>query len=171
MVDITTGGLRDRVVRDAAASLITTGLAALGWYDTANVAKLHWVDAPLPPDEEVPPGTIFLSVENIPIVEDLELGGDLSEYRYIMYVDLYGWDEDSARQAIGDVRDILRGKFPSIGCIFPVLDVYDTTQDPVPSDPAFQLAIENVADDRVRNTTKAYQQYWFVVKFELVDER
>lgn len=173
MVDISTGGIRDRLIRDAAATLIKNALAALHWLDSDNPKKLTWLDKPLGVDVEVPLGTITLSAENVIVGDagDYELGSDLSEDRHVFYVDLYGYDEESARQVVGDVRDILRGKHPSIGCEFAILDVFDTTQDPVPGTPAFQMIIEKVEDDRVRDTAKVFQQFWFLVKFDLVEER
>lgn len=171
MVDISTGGIRDRLIRDAAAVLLHDSLALLGWFQSDNRWKLNWVDKPVGLDQEVPMGTMALSAENVGIDDEIELGSSLAEDRHIFYVDLYGHDEESAKQAIGDVRDILRGKYPSIGCEFPILDVYDTTQSPTPPDPAFQMLIENVGDDRVRDTTKPWQQFWFMCKFDLVEDR
>lgn len=172
MVDITTGGIRDRLIRDAAAKYLQDALGLLHWFESANPAKVTFVDHAVAPGTEVPLGTMSLSMDNTPVDDEMELGSNFGEYRYVLYVDLYGHDEDSGRQISGDVRDILLGKHPSIGCDFPILPVYDTTTSPTPIDPAFEVLIEKVEADRaIRDINRPWQEFWFVVKFELVEDR
>lgn len=172
MVDITTGGIRDRLLRDAAAAMLHAALDQLHWFDAGNAARMTWAETPVDGSVTVPLGTIALEWDQSLLNDEFELGSNLAEYRHVVYVDVYGHDEDSARQVIGDVRDILLGKMPAIGAEFPILDVYDTTQSPVPPDPAFQVLIESVEDDRpFRETSKPWQRFWLTCKFELVEER
>lgn len=172
MVDITTGGIRDRLIRDAAAKLLVDALTQLHWFDPANAAPLTFVDHAVAPGSQVELGTMALTMDDVPLDDEIELGSNFTEYRYAMFVDLYGWDQDSARQAIGDVRDILLGKMPGIGAAFPILDVYDTTGGAPGPDPAFQLNIQAVhANPGLRDVTKPWQEFWFECSFELVEER
>lgn len=172
MVDISTGGVRDRLIRDAVATVIKAGLEELGWFDTGRQNRVvRWRDEPVTGvDEEVPLNTITCSSEDMRPTE-IEVGTLLTEDRWEFWVDFYGESEAVAKQVVGDVRDLLRGKHPSIGRTAPVIPVYDVTQEPVPAEPVFYLEVEDVETDRARNTSKPFEQFWFSVDFTVVDTR
>lgn len=172
MVDITAGGKRDRLIRDAVATVVRDGLTALGWFDSGRRHRpVVWRDeAVTTVTVEVPLNTISVVSEDLRGFE-AELGSTLSEDRWSFWVDFYAESEDLGKEMIGDVRDILRGKHPTAGREAPTVAVYDVYQDPVPDDPAFVLEIENVEIDRGRDTTKPFEQFWFACSFDVVDTR
>jgi hypothetical protein len=70
-------------------------------------------------------------------------------------------------QLSGDIRDLLRGKFPSHGYSQPSLNVYDYTQASPPW--LFFCDIENVTRMRAQNFSHHWQRYLYSVKLEVVD--
>lgn len=100
--------------------------------------------------------------------DPLELGSMATEDRVTYYVDFYGEDESIGLDVSGDIRDILRGKIPSIGRTQSTIPVYDY-RDATPGI-AFYCDLENVLVDRGRGFTQPWMRYWFSVRVELIDE-
>lgn len=171
MTDISTGGLRDRLIRDAVATVVKDGLTTIGWFDEdRRHAPIVWRDDPVTDvDEVVPLNTLSVVSEDMSDAE-IELGTTLTEDRWEFWVDFYAESVDVGKQLIGDVRDILRGK-DIAGRTAPIIAVFDVTQDPVPTEPAFYVEIENVETDRSRTATRPFEQFWFTCTFHVVDTR
>ena len=171
-IDITAGGKRDRLIRDAVATTIRDALTDLGWFGTGRRHQpIVWRDeAVTEVTAEVPLNTITVASEDMSDVE-AELGSLLSEDRWPFWVDFYAESEDVGKEVIGDVRDIMRGKHPTVGRDAPVVRVYNVFEDPVPLDPVFVLEVENVEIDRGRETTRPFEQFWFACSFDVVDTR
>lgn len=161
------GGLRARLIHDAAFDLVRNGVEELGWTDanrrhrpvTFRARAVEW-------DEEVPFNTISVS-QTDHSSSDAEMGSNLTEERWTFYVDLYAEDDSVGTHLIHDIRDVLRGKMPSIGRDRPIMDILDRTQATPVS--LFICDIENVIVDRANDFPKSWQKHWYVIRFEVVD--
>ncbi len=165
------GGLRDRLIKESVYTLIYDGLDELNWFDTDREHELvQMIPRPLDWDEEAKPNLIALSEEDIDESE-LELGSNFSEFSWDFYVDIYAEDGSIGMHLAGDIRHILSGRFTSITSVGPVVPVIDYTQASATPIELFNVNIEDVAMSRVRrDAPKAYQRYWWVIYFRVVDE-
>lgn len=161
------GGLRDRLIHDSLFLMVRDSLTALGWFDpSADYQPITLVPEMLEPNEPIQLNTIAVSASNAGD-SDAEMGSNLSENRITYYVDIYAEAEALGAHLKGDVRDILRGKMPSIGRTAPAVAVMDLTQA-VPTQ-IFTCEIENLVIDRAPTFTQPWQRFWWVIRFELVD--
>lgn len=162
------GGLRTRLIQDSLRSTVEDGLTALGWFGTARRHRpVHMIDRPPKWDEPIELNSIVAALEGRSEA-DAEMGSNLTVDTWQVYVDIYAESDTIGLQLSGDVRDILRGKIPSIGRSRSVLDIYDYTQA---TPPIFtSLELRNVNEDRARNFPHPWQQHWFVVLADLEDE-
>jgi hypothetical protein len=147
--------------------MIKNGLDALGWFDTGRRHRpINMISHPVRWDEEVPLNT--LSVVSTDTTDDeLELGSNAAENRHIFYIDFFGEDDSIGKHLIHDVRDILRGKLPSIGRSRPVLPVYNwSLATPVG---LFNCEIENVLVDHAHDFPKPWQRHWYSARCDVVD--
>lgn len=161
------GGLRVRLINDSMFQLVLNGLGALGWFDTgARHRPIVMIAEPVRWDEEVQLNTVAVTSTNT-TDDELELGSNAAENRHTFYIDFYAEDDSIGRHLIHDVRDVLRGKFPSISRSRPILPVYDfTLATPVET---FVCEIENVLVDRAHDFPRAWQRHWFTVRCDVVD--
>lgn len=162
------GGLRARLIHDSAYEMIRAALSDLGWFDSGRRHEpVTMVAKPVSNDDQVPFNT--LTVSSTDVSDDpIEMGSTLSEDRWTFYVDFYGEDDLVARHIVHDIRDVVRGKLPSIGRAGPVLDVYDyRLATPVV---LFRCELENVVVDRANTFTRPWQRHWWAVRFDVVDE-
>lgn len=165
---VVVGGLRARLIRDSAFTMLRDSVDALGWRDAGRRHKPVLFRAePVPWDEEVPLNTVAVSQTDVS-GDEVELGSNLSEDRWTFYVDLYAEDESVGTHLAHDIRDILRGKIPSIGRNQPLLPVYNLAGE-TPEDVLFNCEIEDVLVDRANDFPKSWQRYWYVVRFIIVD--
>lgn len=161
------GGLRARLIEDSLVQMITDSLRALGWMDPARQhLPLNIIDEPVDPDVEIPLNTIAFEAS---IVSDkpAEVGSNLTEDRWPFYIDVYAESKALGTHLSNDIRDILRGKFPSIGRTGPVLDVYDLRQATPPW--IFGCVIENVRCDKGHNWPQPWRQHWYSISLDLID--
>lgn len=122
------GGLRARLIRDSFLAWLEDGLDSRGWFDvdrrhgviTLIAKRLDW-------DEPIEPNLIAVHSYSDD-EEDTELGSTLTERRVGFTVDVLAESEALGSDVIFDVRDLLRGKFPSILRGRPVVPVYDYRQ-------------------------------------------
>ena len=118
----------------------------------------------------MPPNTIAITAEDVGD-DEIELGSLLTEDLWTYYIDVYG-DTDprtmyAAMDCAYDIRDLLRGKLPTIGYGNPAFPVYDLRQaTPIV---LFHCEIENVIVDRARDYPKAWQQNWYVIRLDVID--
>lgn len=161
------GGLRARLIRESIFQELQTSLAALGWFDTNRRHKpITLLDEAVPDREQVLVNTAALTDTN-EIETDEEVGSNLAEHRWTFYLDFYGESDALATHFVHDVRDLLRGRFPSIGRTDPSIPVYDWTQA-TPSY-LFRVQIENMVVDRAQNFTSPRLAHWYALRFEVVD--
>lgn len=162
------GGLRARLVHDNAFDTIQASLLALGWMGAGRQhLPLNFVPDVVPPTVEVPLNTISLTSTGTDS-DDLEMGSNWAEDRTTFYVDIYAESAALGRHLAYDIRDILRGKVPSIGRERPVVEVRDLAGP----DPSVIVAIVEVLDvvvDRSMAFSQPWQRNWWVVRFDLSD--
>lgn len=161
------GGTRDRLIHDSLYHMIQDSLRDLGWLDSGRRHRpVTIVAEPVPEDTQLVPNIVAISDEAT-IMEEVEMGSNLTEYRWEYWVDVYGESLPIARHLAGDIRTILEGKYNSIGRSAPTVTVYDWSMA-TPME-VFSCNVENVEFDRSRFYSKPFQKYWYMIRFEVVD--
>lgn len=161
------GGLRARLVRDSFYNFVREGVVARGWTDAGRKHKPYqFIAAPTDWNEEIPFNSIAVSAENVQD-EEVELGSNLTDDTWTYYIDLYAESNNVGMDCAHDVRDMLRGKIPSIDRslqAFPVLDYRMATPQTL-----FWCNIENVVLDRARDFPQAWRKNWFSIRCDVID--
>lgn len=161
------GGLRARVIRESVYQEVRRALTALGWFDSGRRhLPITFLDEAVPNREEVALNTAALSDEAHSEVEE-ELGSNLAEHRWTYYIDFYGESDALATHVAHDIRDILGGRFNSVGRTSPTIPVYDYSI--ATPDFLFYVGIENILVDRAHNFPSARLAHWYAIRFEIVD--
>jgi len=161
------GGLRSRLIFDSTYQTVKDGLTALGWFETGRRhAPINLVDEPQDTDEEVPLNTLAVSDENVRS-ENWELGSILAEKVRWFYVDLFAESDSLGKHLIGDVADLLEGRFASIGRAGPVIYVYDYRQTTPTA--VFTCDVMNLRIDRAHGWNRPWLRHWYSIQFQVVD--
>lgn len=166
------GGLRDRLVFESFIRKIKTGLAALGWLDPdRHHIPLTVTSTRIDDSTSVALNTIAISAEDIS-GDDAEVGSGLSEDSHTFYVDMYAENDALGEHVAGDIRDLLRGKLPSIGVTDAVLLVKDwTVADDSLAPDLFWADIEEVNLQRAHGFSAPFQRHWFSVSCQVIETR
>lgn len=161
------GGLRARLVHDSIYRMLYDALDALGWFDVSSSrSTITFNSEPLPPDIEVPINTIALADED-ERGEAIELGSQLQELRWQMYVDFFAENDALGLHVVRDIKDILQGRMASIGRDRPIVEVYDyTLATPVE---IFSVEIEDVFTDKARDFPQPWLRAWRTCGFAVID--
>ena len=161
------GGKRLRLIKDNFEAMLHDSLETLGWFDNDRRHQpVQLVAEKIDPQVEIKPNTIGIEVDDIRHRE-IELGSNLSENRWSIYVDIFAESESVGLHLTGDIYDILRGKFDqSIGRT-DIFTVYDLTQA-TPSS-LFYCEIEDIDVSRVSAWNRPHTKYWWTILFEIVD--
>lgn len=161
------GGLRARLVRDNFFNMLQDSVADLGWLDVGRQHRpVNFQFDPVDYRTELQPNCIAVADDDIN-VSDEELGTDLAEHRWLMFVDVYAESSSVGIHLSNDVRCILEGRMPSIGRNAPRFTVMDLTQA-TPTE-LFVVQIENVNLARGRSFSKPWEKFWYSIVLELVD--
>lgn len=161
------GGLRARLIRESVYQEVRSALTDLGWFDGGRRhLPITFLDEGVPNSSEVEFNTAALSDESQIQIED-ELGSNLAEHRWTYYIDFYGESDALSTHFVHDVRDILAGRFNSIGRITPTIPVFDWTM-PTPPE-IFYVAVEDIVIDRAHNFPSPRLAHWYAVRFDIVD--
>lgn len=168
------GGLRERLVQDSMYYKINNGLSALGWFNpnpTGYTHPVNLIPEQVPWSEEIPLNSVTVSMDHV-VGEEWEVGIDTYRNEYVFYIDVYGENDALGRQISGDIRDLLRGKFPNLGTgrggySQPTLDVYDYSH----ATPSwiFFCDLEDVIRDRMHNFPHRWQRYLYTVRVTAID--
>lgn len=162
------GGLLYRLILDNALLHLESGLDALGWFSpNRSHAPVKVYPEPVEYDQTVQPNAICFSFEDI-FEEDVEMGSNLSEHSMQLFIDVYGENRAVGLHLAGDVKDLLQGRFSSIGfdkASFPVYDLSDTTATPPL---LFYCYIENLEFNRSRFANRPFEKYWWEIACDLV---
>lgn len=169
------GGLRSRLILDSARVAIIAALEDLGWFDATvyddppglrRHRPVQYLAKPAHWDIEVALNSFTVSAEDVSD-DDLGLGGEVED-TLRCYVDIFGQDDQFGIHFAADIRDVLVGKVPSIGRDAPYVDVYDLR---AATPYAFTtLEVDAVRIDRAENTSRPWQDHWWMVRFDLVDD-
>lgn len=161
------GGLRLRLIKDSLYYMLNSSMDQLGWFNSGLTTKpVILTPEQLDTSVEIKPNIVGISSENM-IQQDIELGSNLAENTWDIYIDVLAEDEAVGIHLAGDIYDILRGKISSIGRTKPRLEVYDLY--PNNNDIIFNCQFENVILHRVRDWSKPANKYWWVIGVEIID--
>jgi hypothetical protein len=171
------GGLRGRLIFDNIYLLLKNNLESLGWIN-GNAGRRHQPISLVVESQdlttEVPVNTLALSDENVSS-RPWEIGSQLTEDTRYYYVDFFGESDPVAKHLTGDVRDILQGKYASLGRTAPVLIVYDLRNNnnanptPPPLPVLFSCDIIDIRVDRAHGYREPWLRHWYSVQFALLD--
>lgn len=161
------GGLRARLVRDSVFHCIDKLMTDLGWYAPADSHQpIRFLADPLPLDVEVPLNTMALS-EDGDAPDEIELGSQLAEHNWSMFVDFYGENEALALHVVRDIADGLAGRMSSLGRFAPLIEVYDwTLATPVC---IFTVQLEQIKTERAHNFPHPWLRHWYSCSFTVID--
>lgn len=161
------GGLRARLIRESLYRMLHDSLDDLGWFDTVN--RRHAPVALLPDEvpnrDAVQPNTAAIAELQVRERGE-ELGSNLTEHRWTLYVDFYGENNAVAIDFSTDIKDILGGRMPSINRTRPNLPVYDWRMA-TPSI-IFNCQIEDIMVEKVA-LDKPFKHFWYTVRFDVLD--
>lgn len=169
------GGLRSRLVHDSFVRMIEDSLRLLGWFedtiydDPSGVRahrRLHFIPRPNEWDEEVEMNSYSVTSDDV-TDNPAEMGSALTDDTRVFAVEIYCEDDDIAIHLKDDIRDIIRGKMPSIGRDASILRVFDYRAATPPQ--IFYCEIENVVSDRANNFRKPWQQHWWLIRCDVID--
>lgn len=155
------GGTLHRLVTDNLFNMVHDSMSDLGWFNAGRKHQsVKMVAESVENRETVDFNTVALSDEEID-GEELELGSTLEEVRFGYFWDIYAESRAVGQHIAGDIRDILKGRFGTIGRNNSTLSVLDLTQAS-PSE-LFVAQIEDVVQDRARVYLKPYQANYYTV--------
>ena len=160
------GGIRLSCIRDSFHRMVEDSLDQIGWLtpNPGTRSDVEIVAEQLDTLKEIVPNKIAISSEDI-VDEEFELGSNLTEDSWEIFIDIFAENESIGLALAGDVRDILRGKMSSIGRTDTNFEVYDYQDDSV----MFECQIRNVEIIRVRDWDRSYNKFWWVVACQIVD--
>jgi hypothetical protein len=155
------GGILYRLVFDNFVNMVTESLTDLDWFsDNRGHKPLKIYPEPIDENTAFDSNAMSISMEDI-METEAEMGSMLSEHSFSIYIDVYGENNVVAMHLASDIKEILQGRFTSIGRDNPVFDVYDLSQ--ATPEFLFYCEIEEVELDRSRFHSKPYEKYWWVV--------
>lgn len=161
------GGLRARLIRESFFRMIRDSLDELNWLVTDEWFRPVTVRSkPVDDDEEIMPNVVAVTDGDATDAE-LEMGSKLTEFRMPYYVDVYAQSQAVGQHLAYDIRDLLQGRFPSIGRDRPSFTVMDySLATPVE---LFNCDLEFVEVSRAQVWNKEHEKYWYAVYCEIVD--
>jgi hypothetical protein len=166
------GGLRDRLIHDSIYNWVQNGLALLGWLDPGRQHQpITFLKEMKTWEEQLPPNTITIAPAD-QTDEDFELGSFGFKNDTIYYIDVYAEDIDGRNSSLGqhlsgDIRDLLRGNFDSIGYGHPTVPILDYTQA-TPSE-IFYVDVTKVRRDRAVAYPKRFQRQLWTIEMTVTD--
>lgn len=161
------GGLRRRLIKDNFYFMLHNCLDQLNWFNpSSDNQPLELVPDQLDPLKEITPNKVSISSEEMS-TRAWEMGTNLDQYSWDIYLDIFAEDESVGVHLSGDIYDILVGKFGSLNRTDSKLDVYNLAVDGEPY--LFTCEFQNVEIARVREWTKPFNKYWWVIGLTVVD--
>lgn len=162
------GGLRTRLISDSVRVAIVAALSGLGWFDPEREhLPLSFAPKPADWDDNVKWNTFSITAEDID-EHPSELGGRAVDDVTTFFVDFYAESHAVGQHFASDVAAIVAGRMPEVGRRDSVFDIYDLRLvDPVPF---IQVDVERCAQDRSILTPRPWQQFWYYVRFDILDD-
>ena len=162
------GGLRTRLIRESLFQTVYSSLESLGWFDTNRKHKpINFRSHPMPRNVEIPPNSVILvdaGISNSPG----EMGSNFTNFDLTFYFDIYAENDAVGMHLAVDIRDILQGRFNSIGRSLANIDVYDySLSTPVQF---CTVAVTDVVIDSAQDSPgHPYELYWYSIMCSLSD--
>ena len=161
------GGIRLRLIKDSFYEMVNQALDDRGWFDSNRRHKpIEFLRDRVDPDDQIIPNKISLATDDM-LSYEAELGSGLEENVWAFSLDIFAESDDLGLELAGEIRDILRGKIPSIGRSEPSFSVLDYTA----ASPShlFYCEIQEIEFGKIRNTQKPYNRYWWTVVCDVID--
>lgn len=160
-----TGGIRLAYIQDSFYKMIRDSLSDIGWLTPRPGLRqeVTVLSEQIDPGQEIKPNKVGISSEDI-LSTDMEVGSNLEENRWEIYIDIFAENEFVGVALAGDIFDIVRGKMSAIGRDDSSLQVKDKDNNDI-----FICELERVEVNRVRDWERGYNKYWWVVYLEIVD--
>lgn len=162
------GGIRQRYIKQAIFDRINDNLDLLGWLDTVDSRRdVTVMDEALDHDEEALPNIVAISFEDRKSNE-YEMGSLDSKHITNAYVDVYAESNPLGMHLVGDIVDILYGRFVSIGQTgnsrISVLEYGAAT-------PAAFTVVEliEIRSDKARKYNKPFLKHWWQISMSIED--
>lgn len=161
------GGKRILFIRDSLYEIVKDILSQQG-YLTPNpgVRKdVQFILSPMNNTTELQPNIVGMSIENA-FGMSMELGSNLERDEWNVFFDIYAENEDLGYTLGNDIRDILRGKFASLG--------RDSTEflvkDGETGADLFYCDLEDIEIVRRREYDRPYEKFWWTVGASIIDD-
>lgn len=162
------GGRRARLIQDSVRLQIISALSELGWFDAdRRHAPLRYRAKPADWAEEIARNTFSITMEDVDDSPS-EMGDGTTDDLRVFYIDFYAENDSVGYHFVGDCRDIIDGRLPSIGRTGPVFDIYDF--DLATPASFVQVDVERIVTDRVESQPRPWQQHWHFVRFDILDD-
>ena len=160
------GGKRQRLIKDNFARDIEAGLTTLGWFDAGrNHQPVKVISDQLDPAVEIKPNIVGITIEDIH-PQEIEMGSYLEESTISSFIDIFAEGNSVGQHLVGDVFDLLRGKFTSIKDN-PLLPILDLGQPDLPL--LFNCYYENFEIQKNRSWSSSYNQHWWTIGVDIID--
>lgn len=159
------GGIRNRLIYDSVFYTVQSCLDELGWFTPADWRKdVQMVPDPVDFKHPLEPNVIAIYDSDI-LDSDGELGSNLADITWTMYVDVFAESRSVGLHIVNDVRDILRGRILGrTTATIPVLDYSLATPVQI-----FYVDIENVLIDKPENPSEIWLKDWYTCRFDIID--
>lgn len=162
-----TGGIRFRMIYDSLYHMIYDSMEELGWFDAhMSHSPVLFPYESVENSTEIPLNTLALSDSDMSDYEH-ELGSNMGEITWTMYVDFYAENKGIGLHVINDVRDVMQGRMPAAGRTHPILEVFDYSLA-TPTE-IFYCEIEDVMVDKAIDFPEPYRKNWYTCRFQIVD--
>lgn len=160
------GGKRLACIQDSFYRMVSDSMGDLGWLTSVpgTRADVTILAEQINPGTEIRPNQVGISSEDL-TDREMELGSNLAENRWDIFIDIFAENEFVGVALAGDVFDILRGKIASIDRTEAAFPVYDYIDDST----MFNCYLENIEINRIRDWDRPYNKYWWVVACQIVD--
>lgn len=160
------GGKRLACIQDSFYRMVSDSMGELGWLTSVpgTRADVTILAEQINPGTEIRPNQVGISSEDL-TDREMELGSNLAENRWDIFIDIFAENEFVGVALAGDVFDILRGKIAAISRTGTAFPVYDYTDNSI----MFNCYLENIEINRIRDWDRPYNKYWWVVACQIVD--
>lgn len=160
------GGILYRLISDNMYNMVEESLSALHWFDdNRGHLPITLYSEPIDEGSVVELNAVSFTIDDI-VSEEVEMGSNLTEHRFSYYIDVYGEGKSLAMHLAADIKDILQGRFSSIGRTTATFDVLDLTQEGKPI--LFFCEISDVQFDRNRISNSPSEKYWWTISCDIV---
>lgn len=162
------GGLRLRLIKSSFYYMLQDSMNELGWFNGSNGSRfpVKLLAEQADTKTEIKPNIVAISTEDMDH-QDMEMGSNLAENTWKIYIDILAEDEAVGLHLAGDIYDVLRGKISAVGRTRASLEVKDLP--PNNDTTIFTCQLDGIILHRVRDWDRAYNKYWWIVACDIID--